>query len=147
MRGTKLSLAIRVGQEAVCYDIHLVLEVTLLSMGTSILLKIHKNSKQASICIKQFLLLNLTTMEIRLPCNNFRIPFGVSTYNSHLAELGACKLHQCSQNSRIKSCRQGFSTATDETPLCLRSLYYKNDIPALRNCEVESECPSSFPPR
>ena len=80
---------------------------------------------------------------------SFTNPFlAVSTHKSRFAELGANTLQQCLGNNRIKLCRKGFSTTTDETLLCLGSLFYNNDIPALRNCEVKSvllpDAPQAF---
>ena len=48
LRGTKLSLAIRVGHEAIYYAIQLVLEVTFLSSGVSVILGISMNSKSST---------------------------------------------------------------------------------------------------
>ena len=46
-------------------------------------------------------------------------------------------MQQCSGNNRIKLCRKGFSTTTDETLLCHASLY-NYDVLSVRNCKVES---------
>ena len=62
----------------------------------------------------------------------------IATDNSQYAELSATTLSQCSGTNRIKLCRKGFSTTTDETLLCLTSLFYEYSIPALRNCLVDS---------
>ena len=51
LSGTKLSPAIRVGHEAIYYEIHLVLEVTLLSSGLSVVLGIPMNSKSSTFDI------------------------------------------------------------------------------------------------
>ena len=51
LRGTKLSPAIRVGHEAIYYEIQLVLEVTLLSSGLSVVLGIPMNSKSSTFGI------------------------------------------------------------------------------------------------
>ena len=48
LRGTKISLAIRVGHEAIYYEIQLVLEVTLLSSGLSVVLGIPMNLKSST---------------------------------------------------------------------------------------------------
>ena len=73
-------------------------------------------------------------------------PFlAISTDNAQFAELGASTLQQCSGNNRIKLCRKGFSTTTDETLLCLASLFYNYDIPSIRNCKVESVLLSDAP--
>ena len=69
----------------------------------------------------------------------------ISTDNRRFAELGAHTLQQCSGNHRIKLCRKSFSTATGETLLCLGSLFYNYDIPALRNCQVISVLLSDAP--
>ena len=72
----------------------------------------------------------------------------VSTDNKRFAELDASSLQQCSGNNRIKHCRQEFSTTTDETILCLPSLFYNYVIPSLRNFKVESvplsDAPQAF---
>ena len=65
-------------------------------------------------------------------------PFlAISEDNTQFAELSSSTLQQCSGNNRIKLCRKGFSTTTDETLLCLPSLFYNYDIPSLRKCKVE----------
>ena len=76
-------------------------------------------------------------------------PFlAISTDNTLFAELGASNLQQCSSNNRIKLCHKGFSTTTDETLLYLASLFYKYDVPSVRNCKVESillpDAPQAF---
>ena len=57
-------------------------------------------------------------------------------------------MQQCSGNNRKKLCRKGFSTTTDETLLCLASLFYKYDVPSVRSCKVESillpDAPQAF---
>ena len=72
----------------------------------------------------------------------------ISTDTSRFAELDAASPQQCLSNNRIKHCRQGFSSTTDETWLCLPSVFYNFDIPALRNCKVESvllpDAPQAF---
>ena len=62
----------------------------------------------------------------------------IATDNTNFAELAASTLQQCTGSNRIKLCRKGFSTTTDETLLCLTSLYFIQDIPALRNYPVSS---------
>ena len=70
--------------------------------------------------------------------NPFPNPFlAISTDNTQFAELGASTLEQCSGNKRIKLCRK-CSTTTDETLLCLASLFYIYDVPSVRNCKFES---------
>ena len=62
----------------------------------------------------------------------------VATDDSRYAELYSSTLQQCSGNNRIRHCRKGFSTTTDDTLLCLSSLMFDYAIPALRNCPVKS---------
>ena len=141
LRGTKLSRAIRVGHEAIYYEIQLVLEVTLLSSGLSVVLGIPMNSKSSTFDIY------LATPPYQPNADGdtaslyqFPNPFlAISTDNTQLAELGASTLQQCSGNNRIKLCRKGFSTTTDETLLCLASLFYNYDVPSVRNSKVEVE--------
>ena len=69
----------------------------------------------------------------------FRKPYvAMATDNSNFAQLAASTLQQCTGSNRIKLCRKGFLTTTDETLPCLTSLYFNQDIPALRNCPVSS---------
>ena len=66
-------------------------------------------------------------------------PFlAVATDDSRYAELDSSTLQQCSGNNRIRLCRKGFSTTTDDTLLCLSSLMFDYAIPALRNCPANS---------
>ena len=51
LRGTKLSPAIRVGHEAIFYEIQQILEVTLLSSGLSVVPGIMMNSKSSTFDI------------------------------------------------------------------------------------------------
>ena len=62
----------------------------------------------------------------------------IATDNSQYAELSATTLSQCLGTNQIKLCRKGFSTTTDETLLCLTSLFYEYSIPAPRICLVDS---------
>ena len=57
-------------------------------------------------------------------------------YNKHKQKHFYFSFHL--RTKRIKLCRKGFSTTTDETLLCLTSLFYEYSIPALRNCLVDS---------
>ena len=67
----------------------------------------------------------------------------IATDNTNFAELAASTLQQCTGSNRIKLCLKGFSTTTDETLLCLTSLYFNGDIAALRNCPVPSVLPEA----
>ena len=62
----------------------------------------------------------------------------VFTDKKRFAELEASSFQQRSGNNRIKLCRQGFSTTTDRTPLCLPSSFYNYDTPPLSNFKEES---------
>ena len=93
-RGTKLSPAIRVGQEAIYYEIQLVLEVSLLSKGISVVLGIPMNSKSSTFNIYHATPLyqpnaDGDTASLYL----FSHPFlAISTDNTQFAELGASTL-------------------------------------------------------
>ena len=83
------------------------------------------------------------------PLYQFPNPFlAISTDNTQFAELGASTLQQSSSNNRIKLCRNCFSTTTNETLLCLVSLFYNYDVPSVCNCKVESillpDAPQAF---
>ena len=71
-----------------------------------------------------------------------------ATDDSRYAELDSSTLQQCSGNNRIRLCRKGFSTTTDDTLLCLSSLMFDYAIPALRNCPTNSvllpDAPQAF---
>ena len=150
LRGTKLSSASRVGHEAIYYEIQLVLEVTLLSSGLAVVLGIPMNSKSSTFDIYLATpLYQPNADDDTASLYQFPNPFSaISADNTQFAELGASTLQQCSGNNRIKLCRKGFSTTTDETLLCLASLFSKYDVPSVRNCEVESvllpDAPQAF---
>ena len=150
LRGTKLSPAIRVGHEAIYYEIQLVLEVTLLSSGLSVVLGIPMNSKSSTFDIYLATPLYQPNADgDTASLYQFSNPFlAISTDNTQFAELGASTLQQCSGNNRIKLCRKGFSTSTYETLLCLASLFYNCDVPSVRNCKLESillpDAPQAF---
>lgn len=149
-RGTKLSPAIRPGYEAIYYEIQLVLEVTLLPQGISVILGIPMNSKSSTFDVYHALPLyqpngdNTTASLYKLE----KPFFAVSTDGARFAELDGSTLQQCSGNNRIKLCRKGFSTTTDNSLLCLSSILYNYAIPALRNCPVQSvllpDAPQAF---
>ena len=76
-------------------------------------------------------------------------PFlAVANDDSRYAELDSSTLQQCSGNNRIRLCRKGFSTTTDDTLLCLSSLMFDYAFPALRNCPAISvlllDAPQAF---
>ena len=150
LRGTKLSPAIHVGHEAIYYEIQFFLEVTLLSSGLSVVLGIPMNSKSSTFDVYVATPLYQPNADGKTASfYQFSNPFlAISTDNAQFSELGASTLQQCSGNNRIKLCRKGFSTTTDETLLCLASLFYNYDVPSVRNCKVESnllpDAPQAF---
>ena len=110
LRGTKLSPAMRVGHEAIYYEIQLVLEVTLLSRGLSVVLGIPLNSNSSNFDIYLATPLYQPTADgDTASLCQFPNPFlALCTDNTQFAELGASTLQQCSGNNRIKLCRKGF---------------------------------------
>ena len=126
-RGTKLTPAIQVGFEATYYEVQIVLEVTVLQEGLSIVLGIPMNSKSSTFDVYRAIPLHQpnedgTTASVYRFSHEF---VAIATDNSQYAELSATTLNQCSGTNRIKLCRKGFSTTTDETLLCLTSLFYE----------------------
>ena len=78
-RGTKLSPAIQPGYEAIYYKINVVLEVTLIPRGISVVLGIPMNSKSStfdrSTCITPYHSTNRTEITKLRRCISFRSPF------------------------------------------------------------------------
>ena len=149
-RVTKLSPAFQPGYEAIYYEIIVVLEVTLLPRGISVVLGIPLNSKSSTFDVYHAIPLYQPNGENKTASlYQLQKPFlAVLTDNSRFAELDSSSLQQCSGNNRIKLCRKGFSTTTDKTLLCLSSLLYNYDIPSLRNSPVHSvllpDAPQAF---
>ena len=82
--------------------------------------------------------MNLTpTAKLLLNTDFLNLFVARSTDKKQDAKLGASTLQQCSGNNRIKLCRKGFSTTTDEISLCLASFFCTYDVPSVRNCKVE----------
>ena len=137
-KGSKLTPAIPSGFEAIYYELQIVLEVTMLPKGISFGLGIPMNSKSATYNVFQAERLYQTNDDGKT-ASVYQIPkpyVAIATDNTNIAELAASTLQQCTGSNRIKLCRKGFPTTTDETLLCLTSLYFNQDIPALRNCPV-----------
>ena len=139
-RGTMLTPAIQFGFEATYYEVQIVLEVTVLQEGLSIVSGIPMNSKSSTFDVYRAIPLHQpnedgTTASVYRFSHEF---VAIATDNSQYAELSATTLNQCSGTNRIKFCRKGFSTTTDETLLCLTSLFYEYSITALRNCLMDS---------
>ena len=148
--GTKLSPAIQPGFEAIYYEINTVLEVSLIPQEILVVLGIPMNSKSSTFDVYHAIPLHQPKGDNKTASlYQLQKPFlAVSTGNSRFADLDGSTLQQCSGNNRIKLCRKGFSTTTDETLLCLSSLLYNYDIPRLRNCPVQSvllpDAPQAF---
>ena len=149
-RGTKLTPAIQVGYEATYYEVQIVLEVSILASGISVVLGIPMNSKSATFNILRAIPLYQPNEDgSTASLYQFRHDYlAIATDKSQYAELSVATLQQCSGTNRIKLCRKGFSTTTDVTLLCLTSLFYNFSVPALRNCHVESvllpDAPQAF---
>ena len=137
-RGTKLSPAIQPGYEAIYNEINVVLEVTLLPRGISVVLGNPMNSKSPTLDVYHAIPLYEPSGDNKTASlHQLQKPFlAVSTDKSRFAGLDSSTQQQCSGNNRIKLCRKGISTTTDKTLLSLSSQLYKYDIPSSRNCSV-----------
>ena len=140
LKSSKVTPAIPSGFEAIYSELQIVLEVTMLPKGISFVLGIPMNSKSANYKVFQAEPLYQTNDDGKTASvYQFPKPYvAIATDNTNFAELAASTLQQCTGSNRIKLCRKGFSTTTDETLLCLTSLYFNQDIAALRNCPVSS---------
>ena len=137
---SKFTPAIPSGFDAINYDLQIVLEVTMLPKSFSVVLGIPMNSKTATYNVFQAAPLYQSndggkTASVYQSSKPY---VGIATDNTNFAELAASTLQNCRGSNRIKLCRKGFSTATDETLLCLTSLYFNQDILALRKSSVSS---------
>ena len=139
-KGSKLTPAITSGFDAIYYELRIVLEVTMLPKGISFVLGLPMNFKSATYNVFQAEPLYQPNDGGRTASvYQFPKPYiAIATDNTNFAELVASTLQQCTGSNRIKLCRKGFSTFTDEALLCLMSWYFIQDIPALRNCPISS---------
>ena len=139
-KDSKLTAAIPSGFEAIYYELQIVIEVTILPKGISFVLGIPMNSKSAMYNVFQAEPLYQPNDDDKTASvYQFPKPYvAIATDNTNFAELAASTLQQCTGSNRIKLCRKDFSTTTDKTLLCLTSLYFNQDIPALRNCPISS---------
>ena len=112
----------------------------MLPKGVSFVLGIQTNSKSATYTVLQTEPLYRPNDDGKTSSvHQFPNPYiAIATDNTIFAELAASTLQQCTGSKRIKLCRKGFPTNTDETLLCLTSLYFNQDFPALRNCPFYS---------
>ena len=137
---SKVTPAIASGFEAIYYELQIVLEVTMLPKGISFVLGIRLNSKSATYNVFQAKPAYQPNDDGKTASvYQFTKPYvAIATDITNFAELAASTLQQCTGSNRIELCRKGFSTTKDESLLCLKSLYFNQDIPALRNCPVSS---------
>ena len=139
-KGSKLKPATPSRFEAIYYELQIVLEVTMWPQGISFVLGVPMNSKCATYNVFQAEPLSQPNDDGRT-ASVYQFPetyVAIATDISNFEELAASTLQQCTGGNRIKLCRKGFSTTTDEPLLCLTSLYFNQDIPALLNCHVSS---------
>ena len=108
----------------------------MLPNGISFVLDIPMNSKSATCIVFQEEPLYQSDDDGKTASvYQFPEPYvAIATDNTISAELAVSTLQQCRGSNRIKLCREGFSTTTDEIVLCVTSLYFNQDILALRNC-------------
>ena len=112
----------------------------MLSKGISFVLGIAMNSKSATYNVLQADPFNQINDDGKTESvYQFLKPYvAIATDNTNFAELAASMLQQCTGSNLFKLCRKDFLTTTDETLLCLTSLYFNQDVPALRKCPVSS---------
>ena len=128
------------GFDAVYYEIQLVLEVTFIPRGISVVLGVPMNSKSSSFNVYHATPLyqpngDNTTVSLLWFA---KLVLAVANDDSRYAELDSLTLQQCSGNKCIELLRKGISTTTDYTLLCLGSLRVDYAIPALRSCPATS---------
>ena len=139
-KGSNLTSALPSGFEAISYELQTVLEVTILSKGISFPLGVPMNTKSATYNVFQAEPLYQPNDDGKT-ASVYQFPKGyvaIAADNTNSAELAASTLQQCTKSNRIKLCREGFSTTTDQTLVCLTSFYFSQHIPGLRNCPVFS---------
>ena len=126
-RGTKLTPASQVGVKAIYYEVQIVLEVTVLQEGLSIVLALPMNSKSSTFDVYRAIALHQPNEDgSRASVYHFSHEFvAIATDNSQCDKLNATTLSQCSGTNRINLCRKCFSTTRDESLPCLTSLSYE----------------------
>ena len=128
------------GFEAIYYELQIILEITMLSKGISLVLGIPMNYKSATYNAFHAAPLyqpnddGKTASVYHFP----KLYVAIATDNTNFKELAASTLQQCKGSNPMKLCCKGFSTTTYETLLCLTSLYFNQDFPAIRNCPISS---------
>ena len=94
----------------------MVLEVSLLTTSISVVLGVPMNSKSSTFNVYHATPLYQPNDDLTASLYQLAKTFlPISTDNPQFAELGASTLQQCSGNTRIKLCRKGFSTTSDDT--------------------------------
>ena len=123
-RGMKLTPVIQVGFEAAYYEVQIVLEVIVLQ-GLSTVLSLPLNSKLSTLDVYCAIPLHQPNEDgTKASVYHFSHEFmAIATENSQYIKLSATNINQCSGTNRIKVCRKGFSTTTDETFIGLMSLF------------------------
>ena len=123
-RGTKLTPALQVGFEAIYYEFQIVLAVTVLQEGLSIVLGIPMNSKSSTFDVCRSIPLHKPNEDgTTASVYHFSLFVAMATDNSQYAELSVTTLSQCSGTNCPKLCRKGFFTTTDVALLCLTSFF------------------------
>ena len=140
--GTKMTPAIQVGSEATYNEVQIVLEVSVLQEGLSIVLGMAMNSKSSTFDAYRAISLHQPNEDCTIAVvYHFASEFlAIATDNCQYAELSATTRSQCSGTNRINLCRKAFSTTMDETLLCLTSLSCEYHILALCNYLVDFFC-------
>ena len=105
-----MTLAIQIGFEATYYEVQIVLEVTVLQEGLSIVLGIPMNSNSSTFDVYRAIPLHQpnedgTTVSVY---HFFHELVAISTDKSQYAELIATTLSQCSGTNRIRLCVRVF---------------------------------------
>ena len=138
-RDTNLSPSIQPWLEAIYYEINVVLDITLIPRGISIVLGIPLNCKSSTFVGYLAISLYQPNGDNKTASlYQFQKPsLAVSTDNSGFPGINSSTIQQYSGNHRIKFCPKRFSTTTEKTVLSLSSLYIY-DIPSLWSCPVQS---------
>ena len=131
--GTKLTP----GLEADYYEIQLVLEVTLIPCGISVVLGVPINFKSSTFSV--YLATpryqpngdNTTASLFQLAKSSLTVANDYLRYAEK--DSSTLQQQQCSGRNRIRLCRKGFATSTDDNLLSLSSLLFDHAIPALQN--------------
>ena len=138
--GTKLSPTIRPGFDSIYYKKHHVLEVPFIPCAISVILGTLMNSNSWTFDIYHSTQLYQPIMTGEQPtCTHSQILFSQNPLITRgLLRLERTLCYSFLGTTKWKSAENVFSRTTDETLICLSSLFYNYDIPALRNCQIVS---------